>query len=101
MMNVNRRPFLLDTADQLRARAKVMRKARTMIELQLAITCRMWVLRKERMPTDACLYLYDCKNCGLQMKPKTGACCVFCSYGSVPCPPVQEQRRQADEARQR
>jgi hypothetical protein len=23
-------------------------------------------------------------------KPKPGDCCVFCSYGSVPCPPMQE-----------
>ena len=73
-----------------------------MIELQSAITCpACGFSAKEGMPTDACLYLYDCKNCGLQMKPKTGTCCVFCSYGSVPCPPVQEQRRQADEARER
>ncbi|WP_327036906.1 GDCCVxC domain-containing (seleno)protein [Methylomarinum vadi] len=24
------------------------------------------------------------------MKPKKGDCCVFCSYGTVPCPPIQE-----------
>jgi hypothetical protein len=23
------------------------------------------------------------------LKPKPGDCCVFCSYGSVACPPVQ------------
>ncbi|MFZ0027756.1 MAG: GDCCVxC domain-containing (seleno)protein, partial [Pseudolabrys sp.] len=23
--------------------------------------------------------------------PKDGDCCVFCSYGSVPCPPIQEK----------
>ena len=33
---------------------------------------------------------YDCKGCGQRLKPKTGDCCVFCSYGSVPCPPVQQ-----------
>ena len=44
------------------------------------------------MPTDECQYIYDCKRCGAQLKPKKGDCCVFCSYGSVPCPPVQEQR---------
>ncbi|MGH6968533.1 MAG: GDCCVxC domain-containing (seleno)protein [Stellaceae bacterium] len=23
------------------------------------------------------------------LRPKSGTCCVFCSYGSVPCPPTQ------------
>ncbi len=50
---------------------------------------------EEAMPTDACQYLYQCKNCGCQMKPKSGDCCVFCSYGSVPCPPIQEVRAEA------
>lgn len=43
----------------------------------------------ETMPTDACLYFYTCTGCGSQLKPKYGDCCVFCSYGSVPCPPIQ------------
>jgi hypothetical protein len=41
------------------------------------------------MPTDACLYFYECRSCGALLKPKAGDCCVFCSYGDVPCPPVQ------------
>jgi len=44
----------------------------------------------ETMPTDACLYFYTCTGCGILLKPKRGDCCVFCSYGSVPCPPIQE-----------
>ena len=28
-------------------------------------------------------------NCGTLLRPKAGDCCVFCSYGSVKCPPVQ------------
>ncbi len=43
----------------------------------------------ETMPTDACIYFYDCRACGTRLRPKTGDCCVFCSYGSIPCPPVQ------------
>lgn len=43
----------------------------------------------ETMPTDACLYFYSCTGCGSRLKPKHGDCCVFCSYGSVPCPPIQ------------
>ena len=44
----------------------------------------------ELMPLDACQFFYDCKRCGARLKPKDGDCCVFCSYGTVPCPPVQE-----------
>ncbi len=42
------------------------------------------------MPTDACLAFYECKGCGEILRPLPGSCCVFCSYGSVPCPPIQE-----------
>jgi hypothetical protein len=43
----------------------------------------------ETMPTDACQWFYECKNCTALLKPKQGDCCVFCSYGTVPCPPIQ------------
>ena len=43
----------------------------------------------EIMPTDACQWFYDCKGCGTLLRPKPGDCCVFCSYGTQPCPPVQ------------
>jgi hypothetical protein len=36
------------------------------------------------------VFFYDCKGCGERLKPLPGSCCVFCSYGSVPCPPIQE-----------
>jgi hypothetical protein len=42
------------------------------------------------MPTDACQIFYTCDGCGLALRSKPGDCCVFCSYGSVPCPPIQE-----------
>jgi hypothetical protein len=41
------------------------------------------------MPTDACQFFHQCANCGERLRPQPGDCCVFCSYGSVPCPPVQ------------
>ena len=41
------------------------------------------------MPANACVAVYDCKGCGATLRPLRGSCCVFCSYGSVPCPPVQ------------
>jgi hypothetical protein len=46
----------------------------------------------ERMSADACQYFYHCKGCGVRLKPKPGDCCVFCSYGSVPCLPIQMER---------
>jgi MerC mercury resistance protein len=58
--------------------------------LQSTITCPHCGHRSnETMPTDACLFFYDCPACHSRLKPKSGDCCVFCSYGSVPCPPIQ------------
>ena len=45
--------------------------------------------QREEMPVDACLFFYDCKKCGARLRPKDGDCCVFCSFGSAPCPPKQ------------
>ena len=64
-----------------------------MVELQSTITCPSCGLQKtETMPTDACVYIYTCTGCGTAMKAKRDECCVFCSYGSVPCPPIQAER---------
>jgi hypothetical protein len=41
------------------------------------------------MPTDACLFFHECSACRTLIRPNSGDCCVFCSFGSVPCPPVQ------------
>jgi hypothetical protein len=43
----------------------------------------------ERMPTDACQWTYECAGCHNLLEPLSGHCCVFCSYGDVPCPPIQ------------
>jgi hypothetical protein len=50
------------------------------------------------MLLDACLFFYECERCNAMLRPKPEQCCVFCSYGSVPCPPVQlrEGRRDPD-----
>lgn len=57
------------------------------------ITCPFCAHRKtETMPTDACQYFYDCAGCHAVLKPKPGDCCVFCSYGDAPCPPIQAER---------
>lgn len=51
--------------------------------------------KNEQMPTDACQWFYECESCHAVLKPKPGDCCVYCSYGTVPCPPIQAQRAQA------
>ena len=61
--------------------------------LQSVITCPHCATEKlEAMPTDACRFFYTCTGCGVKLRTKPGDCCVFCSYGSVPCPPIQAER---------
>ncbi len=60
------------------------------IALQSTITCpRCGHANKETMPTDACMFFYVCEGCGSRLRPDPGDCCVFCSYGTVRCPPIQ------------
>ncbi|MFH5831482.1 GDCCVxC domain-containing (seleno)protein [Halalkalibaculum sp. DA384] len=60
------------------------------IVLESDITCPKCGHRStETMPEEACVYFWSCPGCGERVKPREGDCCVFCSYGSVSCPPVQ------------
>lgn len=62
-----------------------------MTELYSVITCPACGHEaRETMPTDACQFFYDCKGCGTVLRPEPGDCCVFCSYGTALCPPVQD-----------
>ncbi len=47
--------------------------------------------KEETMPTNACVAFYICTHCGQMLRPKQGECCVFCSYGTVKCPPTQSE----------
>ena len=61
------------------------------IILQSTLTCpSCGATKAEPMPTTACQYFYEGAGCKTLLKPKPGDCCVFCSYGTVPCPPIQE-----------
>ncbi len=61
-----------------------------MTELRTIITCPICgKSTAEVMPTDYCQYFYECSGCDEVLRPKPGDCCVFCSYGTMPCPPVQ------------
>jgi hypothetical protein len=58
--------------------------------LRCTLTCPHCAARSiETMPVDACTFFHECTNCGAMLRPRAGDCCVFCSYGDVPCPPVQ------------
>ncbi|MFQ5712582.1 MAG: GDCCVxC domain-containing (seleno)protein [Candidatus Scalinduaceae bacterium] len=62
--------------------------------LQSVTTCPNCGFKKEEtMPTDSCRFFYECTNCKTVLKPKEGDCCVFCSYGSFPCPPIQANKK--------
>ena len=60
------------------------------VETQSTLTCPDCGHKKtEIMPTDACVYFYECEKCKTRLKPLQGDCCVYCSYGTVKCPPIQ------------
>ena len=70
------------------------------VQLHSTITCPLCCHPStETMPTDACQFFYECKGCGTLLKPNAGDCCVFCSYGDIPCPPIQKAREQDGASR--
>lgn len=68
--------------------------------LQSVITCPHCARQEEEtVPTNACQFFYPCKGCGVMLRPKPGDCCVFCSYGSVPCPSMQQEGQERFDPR--
>ena len=60
------------------------------IQTSSILTCPACAHSKaETMPLDACIYFHECERCHTLLAPKPGDCCVFCSYGTVRCPPMQ------------
>ena len=58
--------------------------------LESTLTCpHCGTAKTETMPTNACLFYYECTGCRVLLRPKAGDCCVFCSFGTVSCPPIQ------------
>ena len=68
----------------------------TPITESVLICPRCGFAKSETMPTDSCLFFYECTHCHALLRPKLGDCCMFCSFGSVKCPPVQQQRSCCD-----
>lgn len=62
------------------------------LQLQSHLTCpHCGHVSLETMPTDACRFFHVCTACAQTLSPEPGDCCVFCSFGNVPCPPIQQQ----------
>jgi hypothetical protein len=67
------------------------------MQLKSILTCPYCNFQKEEeMPTDACIFFYECEGCKAILKPNQGDCCVFCSFGSVKCPPKQVDEKKTD-----
>ena len=64
--------------------------------LESTLTCpHCGFAERLTMPTDACLFFHECRGCQALLRPRPGDCCVFCSYGNVKCPPIQDLRESA------
>ncbi|WP_374685009.1 GDCCVxC domain-containing (seleno)protein [Rhizobacter sp. J219] len=64
-----------------------------MKELQSRLTCpHCGHAKDEAMPVDACVWFYECESCKTLLTPKPGDCCVFCSFGTRKCPPMQSNQ---------
>ncbi len=48
--------------------------------------------KEEEMPLESCAFFYDCEKCKTVLRAKKGDCCVYCSYGTNPCPSIQGKR---------
>jgi hypothetical protein len=60
------------------------------VQLKSTITCpKCGHAQVETMPTDACQFYYGCTGCHTLLRPLAGDCCIFCSFGTVVCPPIQ------------
>ena len=60
------------------------------IVLESKITCPECNYKQaETMPIESCLWFYDCKGCKKALNPINNDYCVYCSYYTVPYPPIQ------------
>ena len=60
------------------------------VKLKSVITCPLCSSQSEEiMPEESCKFIWECGACGEVSRAEEGDCCVYCSYGETPCPPVQ------------
>lgn len=59
------------------------------------ITCpECGFAKQEVIPAKSCQITYRCTACGADLWPTPGDCCVYSTYGSVPCQAIQVARAQ-------
>ncbi len=60
------------------------------LELWSVLRCPTCVFEEPlRMPMRGRVLRYACGRCDAEFSPAGANCCVFCEYGSVPCPRTQ------------
>lgn len=60
------------------------------MQTRSVLTCPVCGHQAEmEMTIDACQFFHECDRCYSVLRPLPGDCCVFCSYGTVKCPPMQ------------
>ena len=63
----------------------------TQIIFESTLTCpECGHSKTETMATDSCQFYYECESCHVLLKPNQGDCCVYCSFGTFKCPPMQQ-----------
>ena len=72
---------------------RAMRRGTVQISVLTCPICRSQ--REEVMSPVKALLTYKCRICHEVLQPRPGECCVFCSYGSVKCPPGQALHRES------
>lgn len=64
----------------------------TKVVTRTNLTCPVCSFAEELdIPLDYCLFFHVCTNCGVRIRPLSGDCCVFCSYGNYHCIPKQRE----------
>ncbi|WP_206603356.1 GDCCVxC domain-containing (seleno)protein [Polynucleobacter paneuropaeus] len=49
------------------------------------ITCPSCLAQEALEIPEGSMHLYRCKACSTILKPKSGDCCIFCSFGNTDC----------------
>jgi hypothetical protein len=66
--------------------------------LKTIIKCPVCKFQKEEMmKIGTHVAFYTCQECEARIKPRQNECCVFCSYGTVPCPAAQAGKSSGGE----
>ena len=55
---------------------------------------KMMNITQWHMPENACMWRVQCQACHRDIVTLPGKCCVFCSYGSHPSPPIQRAQHE-------